>query len=155
MSQISFIIKCIKCKSEFNQGDTNRRFCVSCRYVKDSAQKKRAHEKREVKRYQAKVKPVYFHRFCTVCEREFKTKIKNKEFCTKLCRTRIKTFPVQLDNIEAHITKIEENIVNVNLRYEKKMNILEEQLDFINFDLERTRVKYQAKFEYLKKVMNK
>ena len=155
MSQIIYMIKCVKCKSEFDQGDTNRRFCKLCRYVKDSAQRKRAHDKREIKRHQAKVNPVYFHRFCTVCEREFKTKIKNKEFCTKLCQTRIKTFPVQLDNVEANITKIEENIVNVNLRYEKKMNKLQDEVDFINFDLERTRLKYVSKFEYLKKVMNK
>ena len=155
MSQIIYMIKCVKCKSEFDQGDTNKRFCKLCRYVKDSAQRKRAHDKREVKRYQAKVKPEYYTRFCTVCDREFKTKFKNKEFCTKLCRTRIKTFPVQLDNIETSITKIEENIVNVNLRYEKKMNKLQDEVDFINFDLERTRLKYVSKFEYLKKVMNK
>ena len=41
MSQISFMIKCIKCKSEFDQGDTNRRFCLLCRYSKDKAQRKR------------------------------------------------------------------------------------------------------------------
>ena len=154
MSETVFMIKCVKCKSEFNQGDTNRRFCLLCRYVKDSAQRKRAHDKREIKRHMVK-KPVIYDRFCTVCEREFRTKIKNKEFCTKLCCQRIKTFPVQLDNVEENLVKIEERIVNINLRYEKKMNVLEDQLDYMNFELEKTRLKYQTKFEFLKKVMNK
>jgi flagellar capping protein FliD len=125
-----------------------------CRYVKDSAQRKRAHDKREIKRHMAK-KPVIYDRFCTVCEREFRTKIKNKEFCTKRCCQRIKTFPVQIDNVEDNLVKIEERIVNINLRYEKKMNALEDQLDYMNFELEKQRLKYQTKFEFLKKVMNK
>lgn len=154
MSETVFMIRCLKCKSEFNQGDTNRRFCLLCRYVKDSAQRKRAHDKREIKRHMVK-KPVIYDRFCTVCEREFRTKIKNKEFCTKLCCQRIKTFPVQLDNVEDNLVKIEERIVNINLRYEKKMNALEDQLDYMNFELEKQRLKYQTKFEFLKKVMNK
>ena len=155
MSQISFMIKCIKCKSEFDQGDTNRRFCLLCRYVKDEAQRERAHIKREIKRHQAKVNPVYYDRFCTVCEREFRTKIKNKEFCTKLCKARIKTFPVQLDNVEDNLTKIEGRIVNINLRYEKRMNVLEDQLDYMNYELEKQRLKYKLKLEFLQKVMNK
>jgi len=154
MNETVFMIKCLKCKSEFNQGDTNRRFCMLCRYVKDSAQRKRAHDKREIKRHMAK-KPVIYDRFCTVCEREFRTKIKNKEFCTKRCCQRIKTFPVQIDNVEDNLVKIEERIVNINLRYEKKMNALEDQLDYMNFELEKQRLKYQTKFEFLKKVMNK
>ena len=153
MNETVFMIKCLKCKSEFNQGDTNRRFCMLCRYVKDSAQRKRAHDKREIKRHMAK-KPVIYDRFCTVCEREFRTKIKNKEFCTKRCCQRIKTFPVQIDNVEDNLVKIEERIVNINLRYEKKMNALEDQLDYMNFELEKQRLKYQTKFEFLKKVMN-
>ena len=100
-------------------------------------------------------KPVIYDRFCTVCEREFRTKIKNKEFCTKRCCQRIKTFPVQIDNVEDNLVKIEERIVNINLRYEKKMNALEDQLDYMNFELEKQRLKYQTKFEFLKKVMNK
>jgi|SaaInlV_165m_DNA_1040744.scaffolds.fasta_scaffold18524_4 hypothetical protein len=154
MNETVFMIRCVKCKSEFNQGDTNRRFCLLCRYVKDSAQRKRAHDKREIKRHMAK-KPVIYDRFCTVCEREFRTKIKNKEFCTKRCCQRIKTFPVQIDNVEDNLVKIEERIVNINLRYEKKMNALEDQLDYMNFELEKQRLKYQTKFEFLKKVMNK
>ena len=155
MSQISFMIKCIKCKSEFDQGDTNRRFCLLCRHTKDEAQRSRAHIKREIKRHQAKVNPVYYDRYCTVCEREFRTKIKNKEFCTKNCCKRIKTFPVQLDNIENHLRKIEERIVKINLRYEKRMNILEDQADWINFELEKQRQKYLTKLSFLEKVMNK
>ena len=154
MNETVFMIRCVKCKSEFNKGDTNRRFCLLCRYVKDSAQRKRAHDKREIKRHMAK-KPVIYDRFCTVCEREFRTKIKNKEFCTKRCCQRIKTFPVQIDNVEDNLVKIEERIVNINLRYEKKMNALEDQLDYMNFELEKQRLKYQTKFEFLKKVMNK
>ena len=154
MNETVFMIRCVKCKSEFNQGDTNRRFCLLCRDVKDSAQRKRAHDKREIKRHMAK-KPVIYDRFCTVCEREFRTKIKNKEFCTKRCCQRIKTFPVQIDNVEDNLVKIEERIVNINLRYEKKMNALEDQLDYMNFELEKQRLKYQTKFEFLKKVMNK
>jgi len=155
MSQIVYMIKCIKCKSEFNQGDTNRRFCLLCRYVKDEAQRSRAHIKREIKRHQAKVNPVYYDRYCTVCEREFRTKIKNKEFCTKNCCKRIKTFPVQLDNVEDNLTKIEGRIVKINLRYEKRMNVLEDQLDYMNYELEKQRLKYKLKLEFLQKVMNK
>ena len=156
MSQISFMIMCIKCKSEFDQGDTNRRFCLLCRHTKDEAQRKRGHDLKEIKLQQAKkVKPEFYERFCTVCEREFRTKIKNKEFCTKLCCKRIKTFPVQIDNVENILKKIEERIVNINLRYEKRMNVLEDQLDYMNFELEKTRLKYQLKYNFLKKVMNK
>ena len=138
MSQISFMIKCIKCKSEFDQGDTNRRFCLLCRYVKDEAQRSRAHIKREIKRHQAKVNPVYYDRFCT-----------------KNCCKRIKTFPVQLDNVEDNLTKIEGRIVKINLRYEKRMNVLEDQLDYMNYELEKQRLKYKLKLEFLQKVMNK
>ena len=35
------------------------------------------------------------------------------------------------------LQKIEERIVNINLRYEKKMNLLGDQLDWINFELEK------------------
>ena len=155
MSQTVYMIMCIKCKSEFNQGDTNRRFCLLCRHTKDEAQRKRAHIKREIKRYKAKVNPVYYDRFCTVCEREFRTKIKNKEFCTKNCCKRIKTFPVQIENVEANITKIEERIININLSYEVKMNTLQDQLDYMNYELEKQRIKYVDKFEFLKKVIDK
>tara|TARA_R110000803_G_scaffold42967_1_gene91986 strand:- start:684 stop:1151 length:468 start_codon:yes stop_codon:yes gene_type:complete len=155
MSEIVFMIKCIKCKSEFNQGDTNRRFCLLCRHTKDEAQRERAHIKREIKRHIAKNNPVFYDRHCPVCDREFRTKIKNKEFCTKLCCKRIKTFPVQIDNVEDNLKKIEERIVKINLRYEKKMNVLGDQLDWMNFELEKQRLKYKLKFEFLKNVMNK
>jgi hypothetical protein len=35
------------------------------------------------------------------------------------------------------------------------MNVLGDQLDWINFELEKQRLKYKLKFEFLKNVMNK
>lgn len=155
MSQISFMIMCIKCKSEFDQGDTNRRFCLLCRHSKDEAQRKRGHDLREIKRQQAKIKPVYYHRLCPVCEMEFKTKRASKQYCTKRCKDRKSQFPNQIDNIQANLTRTEDRIVNINVTYEKKMNKLEDQLDYINYELEKQRQKYLTKLAFLQKVMNK
>ena len=155
MSETVFMIKCLKCKSEFNQGDTNRRFCMSCRYNKDTEQRRRAHLKRETKRQEAKIKPVFYIKYCPVCEMDFKTKIKHKKYCTKRCMERKKKFPLYVENIKNNIVNLEKRIVNINLKYEKKMNVLEEQLDYMNFQLEKQRVKYFTRLEHFEKVMNK
>ena len=155
MSQTVYMILCIKCKSEFDQGDTNRRFCLLCRHTKDEAQRKRARDIREIKRHQAKVNPIYYDRICPVCETEFRTKFNSKKYCNQSCKLRKKLSPIQLDNVQANLTRTEERIVNINLTYEKKMNKLEDQLDYMNYELEKQRQKYLTKLAFLKKVMNK
>ena len=68
---------------------------------------------------------------------------------------RKKKFPLYVENIKNNIVNLEKRIVNINLKYEKKMNVLEEQLDYMNFQLEKQRVKYFTRLEHFEKVMNK
>ena len=50
MSETVFMILCIKCKSEFNQGDTNLRNCQSCRTTNKNEMRERYNTKRRHKR---------------------------------------------------------------------------------------------------------
>jgi hypothetical protein len=136
------MIKCIKCKTDFDQGDSNLRLCNGCRYNNDKKQRKRANDKRQLIR-KKKLKPEYYHKTCPVCEREFKTLFENKKYCTKKCKEQTSKLPIQLENAERMLEKLENRIIKVNELYEEKMNKLESQLDYYNYNAEKQRQTYE------------
>ena len=152
MSQIIFMIKCIKCKTEFNQGDSNLRLCNGCRFSKDKKQRKRAHVKRQLIRTK-KLKPVYYHKTCPVCEREFKTLFENKKYCTKKCLHQTSKLPIQLERTEISLENLENRIVKVNELYEEKMNKLEAQLDYYNYNAEKQRQTYENNLQRIQNIL--
>ena len=157
MSEIIFIIKCIKCKAEFNQGDKSyRRICDGCRYDGKVAHRKRAHEKREIKRQKIRdERPEFYHKLCPVCEREFKTKISNKKYCTKKCNEQTSKISTQLERTENNLVKLDDRIIKVNELYEEKMNKLQEQLDYFNTNAEKQRTKYIKNMERLQLIQHR
>lgn len=152
-----FIIKCIKCKSDFNQGDkTYRRICDGCRYNSDVARRKRAHIKREKKRKDKKIiKPEFYLKTCPVCEREFKTKISIKKYCTKKCNEQTSKISIQLERSEKNLIKLDARIIKVNELYEEKMNKLQEQVDYYNNNAEKQRLKYIQNMERLQLIQHR
>lgn len=154
MSETVFMILCIKCKSEFNQGDTNRRFCNACRYNKDAQQRLRAHLKRELKRKQErKLKPEFFHKICPVCEREFKTKLNAKKYCTKKCNEQTSKLPIQLERAEARLIRKDKEVINVNKMYQERINKLCDQLDYYNKNANDVIEKEEKNIQRIKKIL--
>lgn len=147
MSQTIYIIKCIQCKSEFNQGNSYRRICEIC--VKDRCLKRNQTYKAK-KKLQKVLKPDFYEKQCPACDCIFKTKMLNKQFCTERCVRRYKTFPTQLINVENNIIRIERKIEQANIEYEEKIIKLEKKLDSINFELESQRIVYEKKLEFLR-----
>ena len=147
MSKIVFIIKCVQCKKEFNQGESNKRICNTCRYNQHLESMKRSQEK--IKAKPKKPNPKYHTRTCPVCSNDFKTKLYNKKYCNKRCVERKNNFPEYIVTVKNNIIKIEEKILNTNNLYEQKMIRLEEQLDKINYELEKQRGKYFDRLEFL------
>lgn len=157
MSEIIFIIKCIKCKSDFNQGDKSyRRICDGCRYNRDVAKRKRLHIKKEKKRKEiAQIKPKTYLKTCLVCEREFKTLISSKKYCTKKCKVQTSKISVQLENTEKNLVKLDARIIKVNELYEVKMHQLQVQLDYYNNNAEKQRLKYIQNMERLQLIQHR
>ena len=150
MSVIEFIIKCIKCKNDFNQGaDIHRRICNDCRYDKVIAKRKRTYIKKQNK------KTNFFSKTCIMCEREFKTKIKHKKYCTKKCKEQTSKISIQLERTEKNLIKLDERIIKVNELYEEKMNKLQKQLDYYNNGAEKQHLKYTQNMERLQLIQHR
>ena len=147
MSQTVFIIKCICCKSEFNQGDSYKRICQQC---VDIRARRRSKEYNTQRKKTPKIKPDYYEIQCKACDTIFRTKMPNKQFCNNRCVKQYSSFPKQLINTEKNILRIEERIEQVNTEYEKRIIQLEKQLEKINYDFESQRIVYEKKLEFLR-----
>ena len=144
---IVYMIKCIQCKSEFDQGDTTKRICPTCvsnraryRVIIDSEKKK---ELRKI------MKPDFYEKKCKSCDTIFKTKIANKQFCNNYCVKQYARYPNMLPNIEKNIIRIEERIQEANEKAEQRIMKIEEDLDKINYQFEAQRLAYVTKREFL------
>ena len=147
MSQTVFIIKCICCKSEFNQGDSYKRICQQC---VDTRARRRAKEYAIQRRKIPKIKPDYYEIQCKACDTIFRTKNNNKQFCNNKCVEQYASFPKQLINTEKNILRIEERIEQANTKYEQRIIQLEKQLEKINYEFESQRIVYEKKLEFLR-----
>lgn len=157
MSEIIFIIKCIKCKTEFNQGDKSyRRICDGCRYDSKVAHRKRAHEKREIKREAKRKEKKKLIKICPVCGKQFEANHGKRVYCNNPCYHKIiAKVPSQIERTENNLIKLDERIIKVNEMYEEKMNKLQEQLDYFNTNAEKQRTKYIKNMERLQLIQHK
>ena len=154
MSEMIYMIKCIKCKGDFNQGDSNKRFCDGCRFNSDVARRKRNSEKQALKLKQAKeASNKRVKHICPVCKSSFISKYKIKKYCNPRCAYKRKDIPNQINNTKNSVVKLEGKIIAINELYEEKMIKLQNQLDYINGDLEKQRVKYINRLDFLKSIV--
>ena len=149
-------IKCIRCKKDMTQKiDSNIRLCNMCRFNNGVQSRKRQWLKRKEERQALKkLKPEYYHKTCPVCEREFKTKICNKKYCTKKCTQQPKKLPVQLENSERNLIKLEVRQIKVNEIYQEKFNKLQEQLDHYNKGADKQIEVYKKNILRIEKILS-
>ncbi len=100
-----------------------------------------------------KLKPEYYHKTCPVCEREFKTLFETKKYCTKKCKEQTSKLPIQLERAEISLEKLENKIAKVNELYEEKMNKLEAQLDYYNYNAEKQRQTYENNLQRIQNIL--
>ena len=146
MSQV-FIIKCISCKGEFDQGDSYKRICEKCI---TSMRKLRIKINNAKKQPLLKKQPILYTRQCLACDSTFITKMINKQFCFHSCIKRYNNFPNQLVNTERMMCKLEEKIEKSNLYHEAQIIKIEKHLEKINYDFETQRIVYEKRLEFLR-----
>lgn len=149
------MIKCIRCKTVFNQSDTHIRLCNNCRHNKNMEQRKRAHEKRQKER-EAKRKERIKIKTCPICNKKFEANHAKRVYCNNPCYySRIAKVPLQIERAEKNIINIDKRIIKANELYEEKMNKLQQQLDYINLNLEKQKTKLTTRLEYLNSIAKK
>ena len=145
MSQV-YIIRCISCKDEFDQGDSYKRICEKCVINRRKSREKINNaKKRPVKR-----QPTLYTKQCLACDNTFTTKNINKQFCFHYCFIQYKHFPTRLINTEKKIIRLEKKIEQVNIESEAKIINIVKQLEKTNYTLESQRLAYEAKLEFLR-----
>jgi len=145
MSQV-YIIRCISCKDEFDQGDSYKRICEKCVINRRKSREKINNaKKRPVKR-----QPTLYTKQCLACDGTFTTKNIDKEFCFHYCFIQYQNFPIRLANTEKKIIEVEKKIEKVNIECETKIIQLEKQLEKTNYTLETKRLAYEKRIEFLR-----
>ena len=100
MSQ-PFIIKCIKCKGDFDEKEsTYRRICPSC--VKQEKENKRKELVQERKRNHISEHIIN----CKFCKNDFISKTPQKMYCSNTCRSKFWTIPKDIKRTEEHIDRL-------------------------------------------------
>lgn len=149
---IDFIIKCIQCKSEFNQGNTNKRICESCRMSNYKSQLLISKERQSIKEKE-KRKLQRLKKICPICKCEFKTLDERKKYCTKRCLDRKISFTIQIKNKTKQLHIIDEKIINNNIECEKKIIKILNLKDRQNSELEKLHNEYVKKLDFMKSVI--
>lgn len=109
MSEIIFMIKCKKCKTEFNQGDrTALRHCEKCRIKNKHDIRKKRVMKKEMKVTTGR---------CRFCEKQFTIKNftayspnRNKQYCSQTCRTKFYLLPKSIMATKLQIIKLQKRL---------------------------------------------
>ena len=115
MSEIIFMIKCKKCKSEFNQGKrTYVRLCEKCRYKKNYNKPGKNYERK--KRVMKKEMKITTGR-CRFCEKEFTVNAftayspnRTKQYCSQTCRTKFYNLPHSIMATKLQIIKLQKRL---------------------------------------------
>ena len=115
MSEIIFMIKCKKCKSEFNQGErTAVRLCEKCRYKKNYNKPSENYVRK--KRVMKKEMKVTTGR-CRFCEKEFTVNAftayspnRTKQYCSQTCRTKFYNLPHSIISTKLQIIKLQKRL---------------------------------------------
>ena len=102
---MKFIIKCIECQAEFDQGDTEKRLCVNCidsdktrRHVEAV---KRGMDKQIIERYEKR----QITKKCRFCYKDFNGYY-GKLYCSHTCRTKFWNIPDRIKATEEHIMRL-------------------------------------------------
>jgi len=149
-----FIIKCIQCKKEFDQGNSNTRICDVCKIVNHRTLMKIAREKRNIKQKEKiKLQTKFLKKTCPICQYEFKTIDDNKKYCSKRCLKRKLSFVTQIINKEKQIISLEERILINNKNCEEKIIEIESFTDKKNYELEKLRSECAEKLDFMRSVV--
>jgi len=113
MSKLVFIIKCVKCKVEFNQGEkTAVRLCEKCRVKNKNGVRKKRAMKKEMKVTTGR---------CRFCEKEFTIKNftkynpnRTKQYCSDTCRQKFYNISKSIKATKEQIERLQNrlNILN-------------------------------------------
>jgi hypothetical protein len=102
---MKFIIKCIECQEEFDQGDTEQRLCVNCidsdKTRRHAEAVKRGMDKQILKRRLES----QIIRNCRYCYKEFDGS-HGRLYCSATCRTKFWNIPDRIEATEAHIMRL-------------------------------------------------
>ena len=115
MSKLVFVIKCVKCKAEFDQGENSYvRICQDCRPKKSRPKPKP--KKRTTSNPRHNIKG-----YCRFCEKEFTIKNftayapnRTKQYCSDTCRQKFYNIPKSIKATKEQIEKLQKrlNILN-------------------------------------------
>ena len=114
---IIFMIKCNRCKIEFDQGDTNMQKCPSCTIIHKEERKRASIErynKKQIDIVSTQRKTII--KKCKFCKTDINAYY-GRLFCTHTCRTKFGYIP---ENIQ----KTEKLIERLNLKINKLKAIL-------------------------------
>lgn len=96
-----FIIKCVKCKHEFDETvGTYRRICPQCIIQeKEDRRKKISKERNENKVLEHVIN-------CKYCKNDFLAKSKQRMYCSDTCRTKYHNVPDDIQRTEDRIDRL-------------------------------------------------
>ena len=100
MSQ-PFIIKCVKCKGEFDETLlTAKRVCTPC------MDKRHEDKRQELKRKRAENRISEYVINCKFCKNDFISKTRQKMYCSDTCRSKFWNIPKDIIRSEEHIDRL-------------------------------------------------
>tara|TARA_R110002074_G_scaffold16775_6_gene55827 strand:+ start:518 stop:856 length:339 start_codon:yes stop_codon:yes gene_type:complete len=100
MSQ-PFIIKCVKCKGEFDETLlTAKRVCTPC------MDKRHEDKRQELKRKRAENHISEYVINCKFCKNDFMCNSKQRMYCSRTCCTKFWNIPKDITRTEAHIDRL-------------------------------------------------
>ena len=139
---------------KFNQVNSYKRICESCRIVNYKSQVLISQKKQSVKRKeQRKQQTEHLKKTCPVCQYEFKTANDNKKYCSKRCLTKKQTFVTQIINKEKQLISIEERILHNNKNCEEKIIAIEKLADKKNYELKKLHSECTEKLDFMRSVV--
>tara|TARA_R110002126_G_scaffold23689_1_gene82788 strand:- start:37 stop:387 length:351 start_codon:yes stop_codon:yes gene_type:complete len=98
----TFYAKCIRCKTEFDQGITNSRLCSNyCKEKRHEESVKRGMDK-QIKKRKLESQII---RKCRFCYKEFDGS-HGRLYCSATCRTKFWNLPDRIEATEDHIMRL-------------------------------------------------
>ena len=102
---MEFIIKCIECQEEFDQGDTEKRLCVNCVDSDKVRRRDEAIQRGMDKQILQRRLERQVTRKCRFCYKEFNG-FHGRLYCSPTCRTKFWNIPDRIEATEAHIMRL-------------------------------------------------
>jgi len=96
-----FIIKCVKCKGNFDETLlTAKRVCTPC------MDKRHEDKRQELKRKRAENRISEYVINCKFCKNDFISKTRQKMYCSDTCRSKFWNIPKDIIRSEEHIDRL-------------------------------------------------